>query len=466
MDMSTWEPTLGAAPLLAIAAAAVAVILLLIIYFKAHAFVTLIVVSVLTALAAGIPLSGVVATLTSGFGSTLASVALLVGLGAMIGRLVEQSGGAKTLADALVNRFGEDKAPFALGVASLLMGFPIFFDAGLIVMLPVIFAVARRLNGPVLTYGIPAAGAFSVMHIYLPPHPGPVAASGFFHADIGLVLLFGLIVAIPTWYVSGYRLGLYLGGKYNFKVSDMLNGPQLNEDELPKNPASPAQVIAILLLPLVLIFGNTGLTTLAANETIAKDSSWYSFFVFLGQTPIALLITLLVAIIVLGIRRGVDRSVIEKTLESSLAPICSVILITGAGGMFGGVLRTSGIGDALAAAMDGLGIPVIFACYLIAVVLRLAQGSATVALTTAAALMVPAVEAGGYSEMQLALIVLATAAGSVFGSHVNDSGFWLVGRLMDMDVPTTLRTWTVNQVLVSAVGFAIVLALYGVTFAL
>ena len=200
--METWEPTLSTGPLLGIAVAAIAVILVLVIYFKLHAFLTLLVVSALTALAAGIPLEGIVPTMTESFSSTLGSVALLVGLGAMIGRLVEASGGAKSLADAMVRRFGESKAPLALGLASLIMGFPIFFDAGLIVMLPVIFAVARRLDGPVLTFGLPAAGAFSVMHVYLPPHPGPVAASEFYGADLGLVLLVGLLLALPTWYIS------------------------------------------------------------------------------------------------------------------------------------------------------------------------------------------------------------------------------------------------------------------------
>ena len=209
--MDTWEPALGTAPLLGIAAAAVAMILLMVIYFRIHAFITLITVSALTALATGIPLEGVVPTMTDGFGSTLASVALLVGLGAMLGRLVENSGGAQSLAELLVSKFGEQRAPFALGVASLLMGFPIFFDAGLIVMLPVIFAVARRLDGPILAYGIPAAGAFSVTHVFLPPHPGPVAAAEFYNADIGLILLFGLLIALPTWYISGYVWGAVPG---------------------------------------------------------------------------------------------------------------------------------------------------------------------------------------------------------------------------------------------------------------
>lgn len=461
--METWEPTLSTGPLLVIAAVAVAVILVMVIRFKIHAFITLVSVSALTALAAGIPLEGIVPTMTEGFGSTLASVALLVGLGAMLGRLVEQSGGAKSLADVLVNRFGEDRAPFALGVASLIMGFPIFFDAGLIVMLPVIFAVARRLNGPILAFGIPAAGAFSVTHVFLPPHPGPVAAAEFYNADIGLILLLGLVVALPTWYVSGYLWGQFLGKKYPLPVPDLLLGEQAEEASLPKNPAGPGTIVTILLLPMFLIFGNTGMNTAATAGWVDGDAAWVKFLAFLGQTPIALLLTALTAMVLLGTRRGVTRQAIERSMDGALGPICSVVLITGAGGMFGGVLRTSGIGDALAGSMEGLGIPVIVACYLIAATLRVAQGSATVALTTAAALMAPAVELGGFSELQLALIVLATAAGCVIASHVNDSGFWLVGRLMGMDTATTLKTWTMNQTLISFIGFALVMALYGVS---
>ncbi|MHC9596276.1 GntP family permease [Corynebacterium diphtheriae] len=461
--MEDWVPTLSAGPLLGIAAAAIALILVLVIVFKLHAFLTLIIVSAATGLAAGIPLEGIVPTMTKGFGSTLASVALLVGLGAMLGRLVETSGGAKSLAETLVARFGEQRAPFALGVASLLMGFPIFFDAGLIVMLPVIFAVARRLNGPVLAYGIPAAGAFSVMHIYLPPHPGPISAAEFYSADIGLVMLLGLIIAIPTWLISGLWLGKTLGRRYPLPVPDILvGGPQATDV---KNPATPGLIVSLLLLPMVLIFGNTGMGLATSAGWVDKSSSLVRALQFVGNTPIALLISTLVALYFLGIRRGQPKADLEKLLDGALGPICSVVLITGAGGMFGGVLRTSGIGDALADSMSDLGVPVILGCWLVAAILRLAQGSATVALTTAAALMAPAVAAGGYSEFQIALMVLASAAGSVFAGHVNDSGFWLVGRLMGMDVATTLRTWTLNQALVGAVGFVFVLVLYGVSFA-
>lgn len=455
--METWEPTMSAGPLLGIALAAIVLILLLVIKFRIHAFVTLIIVSALTAIAAGIPIAGVVPTMIDGFGSTIASVALLVGLGAMIGRLVEASGGAQSLADALVNAFGAKRAPLALGIASLIMGFPIFFDAGLIVMLPVIFAVARRLDGPVLAYGMPAAGAFSVMHVFLPPHPGPVAAAEFFSADIGYILGLGLIVALPTWYVSGYLWGLFLGKKFTFKVSDALLGEQSDHD--PATAASPLKVISVMMLPMLLIFCNTGVNTLSAAGTIDATDTFAEILTFIGQTPIALLLTLIIAMAVLGPK---DRENIEKLMDGALGPICSVILITGAGGMFGGVLRTSGIGDALADSMSDLGIPVIFAAYLVAAALRVAQGSATVALTTAAALMAPAVEAANMNEIQLALLVLATAAGSVFSSLVNDSGFWLVGRLMGMDVSTTLRTWTLNQVFISVIGFIVVLILWAI----
>lgn len=460
--MEDWVPTLSAGPLLGTAAAAIALILVLVIVFKLHAFLTLIIVSAATGLAAGIPLEGIVPTMTKGFGSTLASVALLVGLGAMLGRLVETSGGAKSLAETLVARFGEQRAPFALGVASLLMGFPIFFDAGLIVMLPVIFAVARRLNGPVLAYVIPAAGAFSVMHIYLPPHPGPISAAEFYSADIGLVMLLGLIIAIPTWLISGLWLGKTLGRRYPLPVPDILaGGPQATDV---KNPATPGLIVSLLLLPMLLIFGNTGMGLATSAGWVDKSSSLVRALQFVGNTPIALLISTLVALYFLGIRRGQPKADLEKLLDGALGPICSVVLITGAGGMFGGVLRTSGIGDALADSMSDLGVPVVLGCWLVAAILRLAQGSATVALTTAAALMAPAVAAGGYSEFQIALMVLASAAGSVFAGHVNDSGFWLVGRLMGMDVATTLRTWTLNQALVGAVGFVFVLVLYGVSF--
>jgi gluconate:H+ symporter, GntP family len=461
MEMD-WTQTLGAGPLLGIAAGAVALLLVLIIWLRVHAFLALVTVSVLTAFATGIPAQYVIQTLTTGFGTTLASVALLVGLGAMLGRLVEVSGGAKALTDMLIDKFGEKRAPLALGVASLIFGFPIFFDAGLVVMLPIIFAVARRLGGGVLKYALPAAGAFSVMHIYVPPHPGPVAASTLLGADVGLVVALGLLVAIPTWYVTSYLYGLWAGKRIELPVPDVLSGGPQVED--PENPPKARTVILLLLLPLLMIFFDTGLNTAGSAGWVDADETWFNVARALGSTPIALLVTVFVASYVLGQRRGRTRAWVEDLLDKALAPVCAIILITGAGGMFGGVLRASGIGDALSGAMSDIGLPVIVAAFLIATALRVAQGSATVALTTAAGLVQPIVAGDGYNAVELAAIVIAMSAGSVMLSHVNDSGFWLVGRFLNMDVKTTLRTWTVMETTIGLMGFggaALIFALAG-----
>lgn len=461
--MEDWTQTLGAGPLLGIAAVAVALILFLVIKVRLHAFLVLVVVSLLTALATGIPASMIVDTLLDGFGGTLGSVALLIGLGAILGRLVESSGGAKVVAEKMVSIFGEKRAAFALGVTSLILGFPIFFDAGLIVMLPIIFAVARRIGGKnLLLYGFSGAAAFSVMHIFVPPHPGPVAATEFFGASLGLVLLVGIVIAFPLWYLTGYLWAKFVNSKYPMIVPDLFG--RTDEDQ-PKNPPKFGTVVAILLLPLVLILFNTGLNALTTAGTVDGDATWVQWLSLIGTAPVALLISALVAILVLGKFRGETGSALDKLVDGTFGPVASVILITGAGGMFGGVLRTSGIGDALSDSLSDLGLPVILAAYVIAVVLRVAQGSATVALVTAAGLMAPAVMSGDFTSMQVACITLAAAAGSVFASHVNDSGFWLVGKLMNMDVKTTLKTWTVQQTLLSLVGFGLVYAIYGISSA-
>lgn len=464
MEIEGWSQTLTAGPLLLIAAAAIAVLLVLIIKFRVHAFLALIIISALTAFATGIPTSQVVPVLLYGFGNTLASVALLVGLGAMLGRLLETSGGAQVLADRLIRAFGEKRAPLALGVASLLFGFPIFFDAGLVVMLPVVFSVARRLGGSVLTYALPAVGAFSVMHVFLPPHPGPVTAATFFEANVGYIILVGLICAIPTWYVSSYLFGKFSGRRIKLPVPAILG-----QAEDVRNPPAVGTVVAMLLLPMLLIFLNTGLGTLAKSGAVSEETSsqlWFELLRAIGETPIALTLTLIIAALTIGKARGVSGSAIEKTFESALGPVCSVILITGAGGMFGGVLRTSGIGNALEDVLADLGIPVIIAGFLIAAVMRVAQGSATVALTTAAGLIAPAVLAADYNAVQLAAMVVAVAAGSVVLSHVNDSGFWLVGRFLEMDVRTTFKTWTVLETIIGVLGFAIAAAIFGLAGAI
>ncbi|MGX6397500.1 GntP family permease [Rothia kristinae] len=460
MEIEGWSQTLTAGPLLAIAAGAIVVLLVLIVRFKMHAFPALILVSLLTAVATGIPLGQVVKVMTSGFGTTLGSVALLVGLGAMLGALLEVSGGAQVLAHKMISVFGEDRAPLALGVASLLFGFPIFFDAGLVVMLPVVFSVARWVGGSMLFYGLPAVGAFSVMHVFVPPHPGPVTAATLFSANVGTVLLVGLVVAIPTWYLAVYLFSKVIGRRIDLPVPSVFGDQEVHD---PQNPPKWQTVVALLLLPMLLIFLNTGLTTLAKSGAIDEATSgteWFQGLVLLGETPVALLITLIVAAFVLGRRLGTEHGGVQSIMEGALPPVCSVILITGAGGMFGGVLRTSGIGASLTEVLGGWGIPLIFAGFLISAILRVAQGSATVALTTTAGLISDGVASAGYNDVQLATLVVAVAAGSVVLSHFNDSGFWLVGRFFQMDVKTTFKTWTVLETLIGVIGFAVAAVIF------
>ena len=461
--MENLEPAYSTSVLLIIAASAVALLLFLVIKVRLHAFIALVLVSLVTAVAAGIPVAQVPAALLAGFGSTLGSVALLVGFGVMLGRLLEVTGGAQVLADSLINRFGEARAPFALGVAALIFGFPIFFDAGLVVFLPIILTVARRFGGSVLYYALPAAGAFAAMHAIVPPHPGPVAAGTALGADIGVVLLVGVPIAVIAWYFGVYLVSRFLGARIDVPVPALLfgeiNGGPGTEDRPAPTPPSFGTVLGLLLVPLVLISFNTVLTTLVANGNLGEGQLWVETLQLLGNTPIALLISLLVAIAVLGRRLG-SLSDTMGVLDQSLGPICSIILITGAGGMFGGVLRVSGIGEALTTSLSGLGLPLLVQAFLIATALRVAQGSATVALTTTAGLI--ASQASGLDNLHLTLLVVAIAAGATVLSHVNDSGFWLVSRFFGMDEKTTLKTWTVMETTLGLSAFALAAILWPV----
>ena len=472
--MDPIKPEYGTTTLLLIAIAAVAVLLFLIMKVRLHAFIALVLVSVITAVAAGIPLVDVPTALTTGFGATLASVALLVGFGVMLGRLLEVTGGAQVLADTLVGRFGEKRAPFALGVAALIFGLPIFFDAGLVVFLPIILTVARRFGGSVLYYALPAAGAFAAMHALVPPHPGPVAAGTLLGGDIGIILLVNLPIALIAWYVGVYLVSRQLAARFDVPVTNLLFGDEHDANGRTADgadgrtgsggtktvaPPTFGLVIGLLAIPLVLISFNTILTTLIENKTIDEGNKLVETLILIGTTPVALLITLLAAIALLGTRgRSLDET--SDLLDKSLGPICSIILITGAGGMFGGVLRLSGIGDALSDSLSDLGMSLIVQAFIVATVLRVAQGSATVALTTTAGLLSAAAAQADLSAFQLSLMVIAIAAGATVLSHVNDSGFWLVSRFFGMDVKTTLKTWTVMETTLGLSAFVLALALW------
>jgi GntP family gluconate:H+ symporter len=459
------EPQFGTVTLLLIAAGAVAVLLFLIMKVKLHAFISLVLVSVLTAVAVGFPPNDIPDVLMFGFADTIGSVALLVAFGVMLGRLLEVTGGAQTLADTLIGRFGEKRAPFALGVASLLFGFPIFFDAGLVVFVPIILTVARRFGGSVLYYALPAAGAFAAMHAVVPPHPGPVAAANLIGANVGLTLLIGIPIAVLAWYVGVMLVSRFLAARVNVSLPDVIFG-EVQDGENAKEPdwRAPAfgTVLTLLLIPLVLISFNTVLSTLVDSGTLAKGQDWVGYLSLIGTTPVALMITVIAAILVLG-RPNASLATVSKIVDQALGPVCAIILITGAGGMFGGVLELSGIGDALSGSLSDLGISLILQAFIIATLLRVAQGSATVALTTTGGLIAGAVADAGLSDVKLALLVVAIAAGATVLSHVNDSGFWLVSRLFGMDEKTTLKTWTVMETTLGLTVFAIASLLWLVT---
>ena len=475
--MDAIDPAYGTTTLLLIAAGAVALLLFLIITVKLHAFVALVLVSALTALAAGIPVADVPSALSFGFSNTLGSVALLVGFGVMIGRLLEITGGAQVLADTLIGRFGEKRAPFALGVAALLFGFPIFFDAGLVVFLPIIMTVARRFGGSILLYAFPAAGAFAAMHALVPPHPGPVAAAELLGANIGLTLIVGVPVAVASWYVGAYLVSQAIGRRVHVDIPTTLFGEVNGGRDADANdggtsatssggtavrtPPSFLTVLGVLLLPFVLISFNTVLSTLMTAGVIEEGATWAEYLKLIGTTSIALLITVIVATLVLGLR-GRSMADVSDILDKALGPICAIILITGAGGMFGGVLRLSGIGDALSGSLSNLGMSLILQAFLISTLLRVAQGSATVALTTTAGLLSAAVATADLSSLQLTALVMAIAAGATVLSHVNDSGFWLVSRFFGMDVKTTLKTWTVMETTLGLSTFVISLGLWAI----
>ena len=493
--MEAIEPAYGATTLLLIAAGAVALLLFLIIRVKLHAFVALVLVSLLTALAAGIPVADVPEALSYGFSNTLGSVALLVGFGVMIGRLLEITGGAQVLADTLIGRFGEKRAPLAIGVAALLFGFPIFFDAGLVVFLPIIITVARRFGGSLILYAFPTAGAFAAMHALVPPHPGPVAAAEVMGGNIGLALLVGVPVAVLSWFVGSFLVSQFIGRRVWVDVPTALfgemnggrddngkgrgrdNGGQGRDADnggaagaagsgggtATATRTAPAfgTVMGILLLPFVLISFNTVLDTLMAAGVLEEDATWARYLMLLGNTSVALLITVIVATLVLGLRNH-SMADVSGIFDKALAPICVIILITGAGGMFGGVLRLSGIGDALSDSLSDLGMSLILQAFLISTILRVAQGSATVALTTTSGLIAASVADAGLSDFQISLLVIAIAAGATVLSHVNDSGFWLVSRFFEMDVKTTLKTWTVMETTLGLSAFVLALAMWTV----
>ncbi len=441
--------------------ASVAAILLLIIKAKAHPFLALLIVSVALALAAQVPMAEVVPMLKDGMGKTLGNVALIVTLGAMLGRIVEVSGGAEVLARSLLKAFGPKRAPWALGAASFLFGIPVFVDVATIVLVPIVLAVARRITGRVnmLAYALPTVMALLTVHVVLPPHPGIVGGAESMGADVGLVLMIGLVPAVVMWLFSQVLSGFLVrrvhsdvpaAGVAAAGVAEN-EETELADHELP----SAGLVLAMILVPLVLIMSQT-VSALALPE----DSTVRGFFDLVGASPMALLIGVLLAIACLGLARGWGLARVEDVLASALPATAAVILITGAGGTFGYVLSETGVADAVADMLTSTGLPILLLAWLMAAFIRAAQGSATVATMTTAPLIAPMAVAAGLSAPQIALVTVTIGIGSMALSHVNDSLFWVWSRYFRVGTSEALRSYTVATTATSIVGLGVAALLW------
>ncbi|MBZ5594406.1 MAG: GntP family permease [Acidobacteriia bacterium] len=431
--------------LLLLTVGSIALLLFLILVVKLHAFLALIISSMALGLAAGMAPAAVLKSIQSGFGEALGFIAVVVGLGAMIGRFIEHSGGGRALADWLLGKFGRERAVWALLVAAYLVGLPIFFEVGFIILAPLVWSLARESKRSLLFYGMPVAAALSATHSLVPPHPAPVAAAQLLGADLGRIILYGIAVSLPMAVVGGVVYGGWIAKRMFIPMPAMAVSA---EPEKPQTPPRVSVVTLILLLPVILIFiaSVTGGASLPGKELVS----------FLGHPFTALLITTLAAMIVLGAQRGINRNEIARMAVDSLAPIGTLLVIMGGGGSFKQVIVDSGVGLYAGQLLAASSISPLVVAYLIAASMRVAQGSATVAIITAAGIVAPVVKhIPGYRPE---MIVLAVCCGGTILSHVNDAGFWLVNEYFGMAVPQTLKSWTVMKVITSLLGIALVLA--------
>jgi len=419
-------------------------LLYLVIGAKLHAFVSLLLVSLLVGVATGMPLGDVISTIESGMGGTLGFVAIVVGLGTMFGKMLEVSGGIERLASTLLDKFGEDKASWALSIAGFLIAVAVFFDVGFIILIPIVYGLQRKTGRSLLHYGIPLLAGLAVTHAFIPPTPGPIAVANLIGAYLGWVIIFGVIVGIPAMIVAGPLFGKFIGNKIHVKVPEYMN---VEDKEWDKELPSFRLIISIILTPLVLILLNT-LSTVVFPE----GNTVRSIATFIGNPIVALLIATLITFKVLGTKRGYTRKEVQEISSKSLEPVGIIILVTGIGGAFSEVLIASGVADVLGEIMRGSPLPPLLLAFLISLAVRIAQGSATVSMVSSASLMAPVIQTMGIEGPGLGLMVIAIAAGATAFSHVNDSGFWLVSRYFGTDEKDTLKSWTVMESLIGIVG--------------
>ncbi|MBU9765074.1 gluconate transporter [Mycobacterium sp. TNTM28] len=465
------EPVAGGTQLILAALAGIALIVVLITLLKLHPFLALIFGALTVGLVAGENIGTVLDSFSSGFGSTAASVGILIALGAMFAKLLADTGGADEIVDTIVGHASPRMLPWAMALVGAIIGLPMFFEIGLVLLMPVIYLVARRSQLSLVTVGIPALAGLSAMHGFVPPHPGPVAAISLLNADLGVTLALGVLVAIPTIVVAGPLFGKLAGRWVVLDVPDRFDSTDpaaAQQDSGPgiggSGPATATATgtkarpsfgitMASVLLPVALMMGK------ALVDIFIDDTSHplRQAFDLLGRPLMALLIAVVVGMFTLGGGAKMSRDQIVKCVESSLPPVAGIIMIVAAGGGFKQVLVDTGIGTLLAEWAKSANLSVVLLAWVLAVLIRLATGSATVATITASSLMLALVE--GMSTGEVSLVVLAVGAGSLFFSHVNDAGFWLVKEYFGMTVGQTIKTWSLMETALSVAGLVFVLLL-------
>lgn len=441
------------APLL-IVALAIVILLGLIMWLKLNTFVSLIITAMLTGIMLGMPLSKVIGTIETGMGSTLGHIALIFGLGAMLGKLLADGGGATRIAHTLINKFGQKRIQWAVVTASFIIGIALFFEVGLVLLIPIVFTIAKESKVSTLYLGIPMTAALSVTHGFLPPHPGPVMIAKEFGADIGQVLLFGFIVAIPVTIIAGpifTRFAKKAIPEAFTKSGDLASlGKQktFNIDETPSFGISALTA----LLPVFIMLISTIVDLLAGSPE--NPQGILGFISFIGEAGTAMLISVLFAIYSMGLKRGYKVTEVMDTLTNAIYPIGMMLLIIGGGGAFKQILIDGGVGKTVESLFTDTAMSPILLAWIVAAVLRLALGSATVAAISTVGIVMPLLES---SDANLALVVLATGAGSVIASHVNDAGFWMFKEYFGLTMKETFLSWTLLETVISVSGIIFIL---------
>lgn len=424
------------------------ILLVLIIKFKIQAMIAILIGAIAIGLIGGMPAEDIVTAVNDGMGNTLKGIALLVGLGSMFGAILEVSGGAQTLAVTMVRWFGDKKAAWALGITGLVIAMPVFFDAGLIILIPLAFSLAKRTNRSSLFYAIPLLAGLAVGHAFIPPTPGPILVATMLGVELGWVILVGVCCGVVSMIVAGPVWGSICGKKYYIPIPEhVANQADFDESRLP----GFWTIVGIILIPLVLII----LDSVAG--VVPAMSGLQPVFGFLGEPFVALLIATVAAMLILGIGHGYNTEELEKIMTKSLEPTGLILLVTACGGVLRYVLQYSGLGDVIGNAVASMSLPLVVLAFIVAALVRICVGSATVAMTMAAGIVAAIPGIGELSPLYLACTTAAVAGGATVCSHFNDSGFWLVKSLVGMDEKTTLKTWTIMETLVGATGFVVAL---------